>query len=61
MPRNFVPSTDKIYQWNFPKVAILKRSAKGTMIGFFCRAYQQRVSKIEMQKQFGVSADETYQ
>ena len=33
--RNFVSSTDKIYQWEFPKVAVLKRSTKGTMSSSF--------------------------
>ena len=61
MLRNFVPSIDKIYQWDFPKVANLKRSTKGAMTGFLRRAHQQRVSKYEMRKQFGVSADEIYQ
>ena len=61
MLSNLVPSTDKIYQWNFQKVAVLKRSTKGTMTGFFRRSYQQRVNKNEMRKQFGVGADETYQ
>ena len=28
MLRNFVPSTNQIYQWEFPKVAVLKRSTK---------------------------------
>ena len=61
MPRKFVASTDKIQQRDFPKVAVLKRSAKGAMTGFFRRGYQQRVRKNEMRKQFGVNADETYQ
>ena len=33
--RNFVSSTDKIYLWEFPKVAVLKRSTKGTMSSSF--------------------------
>ena len=60
MFRNIGPSTDKIYQWDFPKVAVLKRSTKGAMtlsIAF----YQQGVSKNESFKQFGVIADETFQ
>ena len=60
MFRNIGPSTDKIYQWDFPKVAVLKRSTKGAMtlsIAF----YQQGVSKNEIFKQFGVIADETFQ
>ena len=61
MFRNFVPSTDKIYQCDYPKVADLKRSTKGAMTGFLRRAYQQRVIKNEMRKQFVVSADEIYQ
>ena len=60
MLRNFVPSIDKIKQSDFPKVADLKRSTKGAMNGYFRRSHQQRVSKNEMRKQFGVSADETY-
>ena len=61
MLRNFVLSTDKICQWDFPKVAILKRSTKEAMSSSFRRTHQQRVSKNEMLNQFGVSADETYQ
>ena len=61
MFRNFVPSTDKIYQWDYLKVADLKRSTKGAMTGFLRRAHQQRVIKNEMRKQFVVSADEIYQ
>ena len=34
---------------------------KGAMVGFFRRAQQQKASKNEMRKQFGVSADGTYQ
>ena len=45
MFKNFVPSTNKIYQWDFPKAAVLKRSMKGAMTVFFSRAHQQRVSK----------------
>ena len=60
MLRNFVLSTNKIWQWDIPKEALLKRSTKRAMTGFFRRAYQQRVSKNEMRKQFGISADETY-
>ena len=60
MLRNFVPFGDKIHQWDFPKVAVLKRSTKGAMtlsIAF----YQQGGSKNEIFKQFGVIADETFQ
>ena len=39
MLKNYVPSTDKIYQWEFPKVAILKRFTKGAMTGSFRRAH----------------------
>ena len=39
----------------------MKRSTKGAMTDFFRRACQQRVSKNEMRKQSGISADETYQ
>ena len=39
MFRNIGPSTDKIYQWDFPKVAVLKRSTKGAMTAFFRRAH----------------------
>ena len=35
MLRNFDPSTDKIYQWDFPRVAVLKRSMKGAMSSSF--------------------------
>ena len=34
---------------------------KGEMTGFFRGAHHDRVSKNEMQKQFGVSVDEIYQ
>ena len=34
---------------------------KGAMTGFFRKAHQQRVGKNDMRKQFGASADETYQ
>ena len=61
MVRNFVPSADKIYQWEFPKVSALKRSTKGRMTGYFRSAHQQKVSKNEIRKQFRVSADETYE
>ena len=60
MLTNFILITSEIDQWDFPKVAILKRSTKGAMTGFFRRVHQLRVSKNEMHKQFGVSADEAY-
>ena len=61
MLKNFVPRTDKILQWDFCKVAVLKRFTKVAMTGFFRRATQQRFGKNETIKQFRVSADETYQ
>ena len=57
MLRNFVLSTNKIWQWDIPRAM---RHFDRAMTGFFRRAYQQRVSKNEMRKQFGISADETY-
>ena len=39
MLKNFVPSTDKIYQWDFSKVAVSKRSTKGAMAGYFRGAH----------------------
>ena len=38
MFRNRAPGTDKIYQWDFPKVAVLKRSTKEAMSSSFRRA-----------------------
>ena len=53
------------------QTAVLKRSTKGAMTGFFRRAHQQREterererereSKNEMRKQFGLSAGKNYQ
>ena len=37
MLKNFIPSTDKIYQWDFSKVAVSKRSTKGAMSSSFGR------------------------
>ena len=39
MLKNFVPSIDKIYQWDFLKVVALKRPTKGVMTGSFRRAH----------------------
>ena len=36
--RNSIPSADKIYQWDVPEVAVLKRSPKGTISSSFSRA-----------------------
>ena len=36
--RNSVPSADKIYQWDFPKAMVSKRSTKGAMSSPFRRA-----------------------
>ena len=36
--RNFLPSADKIYQYDFPKVAVFKRSTKGAISSFFRKA-----------------------
>ena len=38
MARNFVLSTGKIYQWDFPKPAVLKRNTKEAMRSSFRRA-----------------------
>ena len=57
MLRNFVLSTNEIWQWDIPRAM---RHFDRAMTGFFRRAYQQRVSKNEMRKQFGISVDETY-
>ena len=32
---DFVPSTDNIYLWDFPKVTVLKRSTKGAVSSSF--------------------------
>ena len=37
MLRHYLRSTDKRYQWNFPKVAVLKRSTKGAISSSFRR------------------------
>ena len=39
MLKNFVPSINKIYQWDFLKVAALKGPAKGAMTGSFRGAH----------------------
>ena len=59
--------TNEIYEEDFLKVAVLNCSTKGAMISSFHRApcfivfYQQKASKNEMLKQFGVSTKEIYQ
>ena len=59
--------TNEIYEEDFLKVAVLNCSMKGAMISSFHRApcfivfYQQKASKNEMLKQFGVSTKEIYQ
>ena len=37
IPMQIVPSTDKIYQEDFPKLVALKRSTKGPVSSFFSR------------------------
>ena len=56
MLKNFASITNKIYQWDFLKVAVLKRPTKGAMSRSFRRAYlifyQQNIAKNAMLKNF---------
>ena len=65
MLRNFVPSTDKIYQWDFSKVAVAKRSTKGESSAPFVERlvlnfYQQKIDKNVMLRNFAPSTDKIY-
>ena len=53
MLRNFVSITGRIYQWDFPKVSVSKRSTIGAMSSSFRRApyIQPSISKISAKKQ----------
>ena len=50
MLRNFVSITSKIYQWDFPKEAVLKRSTKGA--GHRTPCIQSSISKISTKMQW---------
>ena len=54
MLRNFVSSTGKIYQWDFPKVAIVKRSTKGGMRSSFRRALVLNLLLAEIRQKCNV-------
>ena len=56
-------STNKIYQGDFLKVAVLNHSTKGSTLQsiLFIVFYQWRASINEILKQFGVSTNEIYQ
>ena len=69
MLRNFVPSTDKIYYWDFPKVAFLKGSTKGARINeqllwqsaLYLTFYQQKIDKYAILRNFAPSTHKIYQ
>ena len=59
MLRQIVPSTDEIYQWDFPKVIVLKSSFKKQL--FANSSLSAESHKQAMLKDFVQSVDKSYQ
>ena len=66
MLKNFVPSTDKVYLWDFLKVAVLKCTTKEAMRSSFRRVpllniLSAKICQNVMLRNFVQSIDKSYQ